>query len=253
MERRARRDLQLDDRGWHVARHAPRTTPYSAWFILGEIVRRIDGRPFDKYVREEIFMPLEMWDCYIGMSRETFGRYHAEGRFAELRTMSPKGKVLAKSTVGTSPDEVMATVPGSNGRGPCPQWLLLFECLMLGGVGRNGIRVLEAATVAKFTRRHRVGMYDVGAGHHLRLVPRALCAHRRGGPQITGHFSSRETYGHGGSQSSVGFVDPAKKLSVCIVCNTRPGPKHHYERMCEISSAIYQDLGLASGAVPRAT
>lgn len=138
--------------------------PYSAWFVLGEIIRRIDGRRFDIYAREEIFVPLEMHDCYVGMPREAYGRYHAEGRFVELRTMSPKGKLQKNTTLGTAPDEVTACVPGSNGRGPAPQWLLLFECLMRGGVGRNGRRLLLPETVARITTRHRVGMYDVVQG-----------------------------------------------------------------------------------------
>ena len=62
----------------------------------------------------------------------------------------------------------------------------------------------------------------------------------------TGDHATANTFGHGGSQSSVGFCDPVHKLSVIIFCNTRPGPKHHYERMRAISTAIYQDLGLAA-------
>ena len=138
--------------------------PYSAWFLLGEIVRRVDGRTFDVYCREEIFLPLGMPDCYVGMDESTWAQYHAAGRFAELRTITPKGKVLAKATVGTQPDEVKATVPGSNGRGPAPQLLRIFECLMLGGVGRNGTRILKQETVDMITKRRRVGMYDVVQG-----------------------------------------------------------------------------------------
>jgi len=223
--------------------------PYSAWFLLGEIIRRVDGRVFDVYVREEIFLPLDMPDCYIGMDRATYSRYNADGRFAELRTMSPKGKLLSKATVSTQPDEVMAVVPGSNGRGPASQLLRIFECLMLGGVGRNGRRILQKETVDIFTARRRIGMYDVVQG--------VLCDWSLGlfvrtgdGPQITGNHSSAQTYGHGGSQSSVGFCDPEHRLSVVIVCNTRPGPKHHYERMCSIATAVYEDLGLDK-SVPR--
>ena len=43
--------------------------PYSSWFILGEIVRRCDGRPFDRYAREEIFEPLGMSNCFLGMDQ----------------------------------------------------------------------------------------------------------------------------------------------------------------------------------------
>ncbi|HEX4494972.1 MAG TPA: serine hydrolase domain-containing protein, partial [Thermoanaerobaculia bacterium] len=39
----------------------------SSWFILGEVIQRVSGRPFSAYVREEIFAPLGMDDSWIGM------------------------------------------------------------------------------------------------------------------------------------------------------------------------------------------
>ena len=79
-----------------------------------------------------------------------------------------------------------------------------------------------------------------------------MCFARVASARSTGHHSTAQTYGHGGSQSSVGFCDPVHKLAVVIVCNTRPGPKHHYERMCNISTAVYEDLGLAPNEGPPA-
>ena len=46
--------------------------PNTSWYILGELVRRIDGRPYQHYVREEIFLPLGMRDSWIGMPIEQF-------------------------------------------------------------------------------------------------------------------------------------------------------------------------------------
>ena len=64
----------------------------------------------------------------MGMPRETFQRYNAEGRFAELRTMTPRGRVAPRSTVSTGPDEVMGAVPGTK-------------------AGAAGLRGEDAATV----------------------------------------------------------------------------------------------------------
>lgn len=50
--------------GWQPGKKAGYHA-YSAWFLLGEIVRRLDGRPFDRYVREAIFLPLGMRDCHV--------------------------------------------------------------------------------------------------------------------------------------------------------------------------------------------
>ena len=66
------------------------------------------------------------------------------------------------------------------------------------------------------------------------------------GSAVTGQHASPESYGHGGSQSSMGFCDPRKRIAACVACNCRPGPKRHYERMARIASAMYEDFGLAS-------
>ena len=60
--------------------------PSSSWFVLGEIVRRCDGRPFEQYVREAVFAPLGMDDCHIGMARAAHARYADAGRLVELRS-----------------------------------------------------------------------------------------------------------------------------------------------------------------------
>ena len=137
----------------------------------------------------------------------------------------------------------MATVPGSNGRGPAREFLRVFEMLTNGGVGPNGARILQPETVSVFTRRHRVGMFDAVQGILVDWTL-GLFVRTGNGSQITGEHASKDTFGHGGSQSSVGFCDPVHGLTVVIFCNTRPGPKHHYARMCAISTAIYKDLGL---------
>jgi CubicO group peptidase (beta-lactamase class C family) len=60
--------------GWEPGQRAG-YHPTSSMFIVGEIVRRCDGRAFDRYVREEIFLPLGMCDCWIGMPPEQFRAY----------------------------------------------------------------------------------------------------------------------------------------------------------------------------------
>ena len=70
--------------GYHMA---------SSWFALGEVIRRVDGRPFPEYVRAEIFEPLGMDDCWVGMPPERYRRYVEEARLASLwNTEMPKAR-----------------------------------------------------------------------------------------------------------------------------------------------------------------
>ena len=226
--------------GWEPGKRAG-YHPYSAWFLLGEIVRRIDGREYAQYVREEIFLPLGMPDCYVGMPAADYEAYSSAGRIAELRTLAKGGHVVGKRSHGTSPNEVMACVPGANGRGPAEQWLRLFQMLTEEGLAPDGTtRLLQPSTVRGLSARYRVGMHDEVQG--------IRCDWSLGlsvGSALSGAHASANTFGHGGSQSSMGFCDPLHKLSVVIVCNARPGPKPHHERMHRLATVLYEDLGLA--------
>ena len=42
--------------GYHVA---------ASWFVLGEIVRRVAGLPFEQFLREELLIPLGMTDTHF--------------------------------------------------------------------------------------------------------------------------------------------------------------------------------------------
>ena len=37
-------------------------------FILGELVRRVDGRPIERFLREEIFTPAALYDTHLGLT-----------------------------------------------------------------------------------------------------------------------------------------------------------------------------------------
>jgi CubicO group peptidase (beta-lactamase class C family) len=210
---------------------------YSAWFLLGEIVRRLDGRPYHVYVREAIFAPLQMHDCFVGMDSEHYKAYAAAGRIAELYTHSSTGKRIGKTSVAH--EEVTACVPGANGRGPACQLLRFFDMLLHDGKGRDGVQLLRPETVRKFTRASRVGMYDEVQGVYCDwalgfFVGAAMC----------GPHAAPDVFGHGGSQSSMSFVDRARGVAVSVICNGRPGAKAHYERMARISTAMYDDFAM---------
>ena len=75
----------------------PRTTPGAqaayhstgTWFLLGEIIQRIDGRSCSQYVREKIFLPLGMRDSWIGLPPD---QYRSYGR--RIGDMSQTEKIL---------------------------------------------------------------------------------------------------------------------------------------------------------------
>lgn len=211
--------------------------PFSGMFLLAEIVQRLDGRPFAQYVRDEIFEPLGMFDCWIGMPSD---RFHAYGdRIGVLHLTRPGREPVQFPRVDTE-EGCIACVPGGAGRGPMREFGRFYEA-MLGKGARGAVRLLDPPTAEAMVARHRTGMHDEtfgividwGLGFIIDSVN-------------YGRHCSPRTFGHGGGQSSVAFADPEHQLAVAVVMNGLPGPDVHYRRLSEITANIYEDLGLAS-------
>lgn len=227
----------------------------TSWFILGELVRLVDGRAIERYVREEVFLPLGMEDSWVGMPPGTYNGYEQAGRLMAMPITSvgrfaENDKVTA--TWNTRPR------PGGNGMGPVRELVRFYE-MLLGGGERDGVRVLKSETVATMTSRQRTGMVDqtfmqevdwglglaINSAHLQAQTPNGPAWHRV--PYGYGPYASRDTFGHGGAQSSVFFADPGYGLAVGIVFNGMPGEAKHHMRVNAVLEGLYEDLGLVGG------
>jgi CubicO group peptidase (beta-lactamase class C family) len=216
----------------------------SSWFILGEIVRRLDGRPFDLYLREEIFLPLGMNDSWIGMPPEAYRRYG--DRIAPMYATDigqPRPVSLWNSEKGCA-----ICRPASNGRGAIRQLGLLYQWLL----HPESRSLLKPQTVKELIKRHRVGLFDHTFQHVIDWGLGFIINSNRWGietvPYAYGRYASPDTFGHSGAQSSCAFADPASELVVAWALNGMPGERAHQKRNREINSAIYHDLKLAGTA-----
>lgn len=210
--------------------------------ILGEIVRRVDGRRYEKYVRDEVFVPLAMDDCWVGMPLEQFADYGDAGLIGAMHYTAGKTP-MAIDRLDTK-GALTRCSPGGGGRGPMRQLGRMYEALVRGGE-REGVRILGEQTVEAITARHRVGLFD----HTFGIV---LDWGLGFGIDSSSHgrHSSRRVFGHGGAQSSMAYADPEYGLVAAIQTNGMPGTEKHYLRMSAISEALYEDLGLADPGDP---
>lgn len=221
--------------GYHLA---------SSWFILGELVRRLDGRPFERWVREELFEPLGASGCWIGMPREEI-RGNAS-RIAPMYDVTGEGLV---ENGATQEDRLHVPSPGGNGCGPIAGLARLYRMLARGGE-LEGRRYLRAQTVEALVSRHRVGMVDAtfrakldwGLGFIVNSAHYAEPAM----PYGYGPHAGPRTYGHSGARSSTAFHDPEAHLTVALAVNGMPDDESHRLRFERLLAAIYEDLALTS-------
>ena len=111
-----------------IASHKPLCKPgttvcYHAWtfgWIIGELVRRIDGRPIAQFAREELCQPLGIEDFYLGIPDAVEGRVaplkeapsEPETNELELCVMPP---LVTSAAVVNRPDFRRASIPGGGG------------------------------------------------------------------------------------------------------------------------------------------
>jgi CubicO group peptidase (beta-lactamase class C family) len=229
--------------GYHLA---------SSWFILGELVHRLDGRRFESYVREEIFAPLGARDSWIGMLAERYRDYGT--RIAPMFDVAaPAGEASLPSASpvengATSEARLVVPSPGGNGCGPIRELARFYQMLLAGGA-LDGRRLLRRETVEALAARHRVGLVD--ATFRARLdwgLGVIVNSAHYGEPQMPygyGPFAGARTFGHSGARSSTAFADPDAGLVVALAVNGMPPDDAHRQRFERLTAALYRDLGLA--------
>ncbi len=220
--------------GYHVA---------SSWYVLGELVRRIDGRFLSEFLRSEVFLPLGMSDSWNGMPSDVWQSY---GDRIGLMWNRDRGET--RELEWHDARHCQACSPGANSRGPVRELGRFYEHL-LAVDGFAGQRLLSPAMVAEMTSRQRVGRFDQTLQHSMDFGWGFMIDSKHYGPKTVpygfGARCSSRAFGHGGSQSSIAFADPLHGLVVAYVANVRPGEAWHQRRHRELVDAIWDDLEVA--------
>jgi CubicO group peptidase (beta-lactamase class C family) len=218
--------------GYHLA---------SSWFILGELVRRLDGRPYETYVRDEIFFPLGMTDSWLAIPPDQYQVYGDRiGQMYDTSHNPPRVATNEQTQFGAG-----LCNPGASARGSARDLCRFYEMLLAGGA-LNGKRILLPQTVEALTAPHRRGMFDHTFQHVMDWGLGFMVDNKLYGPDTIPYpfapQSSPRTFGHGGSRSSISFADPERGLATAIILNGRPGEHVHQPRMRGVLAALEQDL-----------
>jgi len=232
-------------------------------FLVGELVRRLSGRSFDRFFREEVAERLAL-DFHFGLHPRHDART-AEFEFLGARSGGPPPAVavdeaLLVPTANQLDDEERlmvrhayanppelsgagvvntrawraAVFPSTNGHSNARSVARAFGALACGGA-IGGRRVAESETIARAIREHASGLDAIlhrpsrfALGFQLTQPERAV------GPNA-------RTFGHFGAGGSLGFADPDAGLGIGYVMN-RMGPRWQNPRNRGLIDAIYASL-----------
>ncbi len=207
-------------------------------FLLGEVVRRVDGRTLGTYFREEIGEPAGI-DFYIGVPDEH------DSRVAEMVSPAPRPADSARAprplpaypaldVDRNSREWRAAEVPSTNGHGDARGLARLYGALATDGRAGD-VQILAPETVKAAIREQVYGEDAVlgrvtrfASGFQLTMDERPL------GP-------NPRTWGHFGAGGSLAFADPDACLGFGYAMNRgRSGWQHRHVR--NLIDLVYEAL-----------
>jgi CubicO group peptidase (beta-lactamase class C family) len=209
-------------------------------WLVGELVRRADGRPIAQFVRDELCRPLGSPDFYFGIPDAVEPRVATLEWAPEPPEVTPPAGSLLERTIPIGsldwfnrPDVRRASIPGAGGI-TSARWLARKYAALIGEV--DGVRLLSPDQLARATKL-QTEEEDLVAGG----APRRALGYGLGGLPDAALGSRITAFGHGGAGGSLGYADPehglavgfAKTLLVRVVDPARSHTLHVMERLRE--------------------
>jgi CubicO group peptidase (beta-lactamase class C family) len=223
--------------------------PVTFGWLVGEVVRRIDGRSLGRFFREEVATPLGV-DLHIGLGPAE------EKRAAEITALEPPPE-FAASLAAAHPGEpplVMlafanpsgtgdhnlpayrrAEVPAINGHGSAAALARVYGALARGGEV-DGVRLLSPAAIER-ARRCEVEGIDALLGVPVRMGLGYWLTQ----PGVAGFAFGPNpgAFGHPGAGGGLGFADPDAKVGFGYVTNRMGSSLAVDERPAALIDAFY--------------
>jgi uncharacterized protein YbbC (DUF1343 family)/CubicO group peptidase (beta-lactamase class C family) len=179
------------------------------FFLLGDIVRRISGKPLDQFAQEYIFTPLGMNDTMFKPRASLLPRIAPTERCTDYGypCEGPDMKML-RGTVHDPTARRMNGVAGHAGLFSTAADLAVFCRMLLSGGAYRGARVLAPLAVAKMTTP------PSGEERNVRAL----------GWDVDSSFSSNRgellpvgSFGHTGFTGTSLWIDPATRMFVVFL------------------------------------
>ena len=113
-------------------------------WAIAELVRRIDGRPFNQFLQEEVTGPLAMNDTYVGLPPSL------EGRVSSVHAMEDCDRPEMVCDYNR-PEVHQAVHPAGCGIATARDLARIYAMMERGGA-LDGVRILKPETVAEVTK-----------------------------------------------------------------------------------------------------
>jgi CubicO group peptidase (beta-lactamase class C family) len=163
-------------------------------FTLGELVRRVDGRPVDRFIDDELVRPLGLGDTHLALAREAWERH------VPLRAGHPVEHIREAAFNRRTVRE--AVIPAAGVQTTARDLAHFYRALLRGGDG-----VLPPETIADARAVSAEGEIDRVIGHTMRWGTGFQLGFP-GQVRPMGTHANESMFGHNGSAVCNAWADP---------------------------------------------
>lgn len=199
--------------------------PLNYGWVLGEVVHRVSGKPIEQFMHDELFVPLKMYDSFLGLPESEDYR---SGRIHAPQSTSERGGWNS---------EAMRRMPMPAATG----WLTSsdlsrFYQMLLNRGELDGVRVVKPETVAEMVAVSAMDELD----RTLKVRTRWGHGVSLGGSPTTsfGKSSTLNTFGHNGHQSTTAWADFDLELASVFIPNQVIGDEPSYRRSLQTNTLV---------------
>ncbi len=227
-------------------------SPGTAWNysvstdVLGYLVGKISGKPFDQFLRAHIFEPLGMNDTDFHV------RAGKDSRFAACYAVTPKNPMMLFDDPAKSPYlQPPSLVSGGGGAVSSASDYLRFCKMLLNGGTLDGVQILSPKTIALMTLNH------LPDGKDLPALSRSLFSEvtYNGVGFGLGFAITLDTaktmlpgsigdYSWGGAASTYFWIDPKEELITIFMTQLMPSTTYAIRR--ELRTLVYSAFAEAN-------
>ena len=210
--------------------------------VLGLVVQRVSGRPFDAFLAERIFSPLGMIDTSFCVPADKLDRFGDAWAFDPERGAEMYDRA-EKSAWARAP----RLVSGGGGLVSTSADYHLFCTMLLNGGTLGGARILGRKTIELMTANHLPGGADL-TDLSRSLFSEATYAGQGFGlgfavnldPALAMLPGSRGEYYWGGMFSTAFFIDPVERVHMIFMTQLMPSTTYPVRR--QLKTLIYSAL-----------
>ncbi|MCK6548183.1 beta-lactamase family protein [Myxococcota bacterium] len=209
--------------------------PMGFGWILGELVRRVSGKPIDRYLDEDLFAPAGIEGLRLG-AREEWLPTLARSYWLDAEKPKLAGHVLEDfEEAQNSKVQQTALLPGAGTIGTARALASVYAWLLDGARDRDGAPMISAERLARYTTKQTSGL-DKTVGVPMILGRGFALGWKL--PYLYGWWSTGRCYGHAGNFSTAAWADPTTGCAIAIATNGNRSPNKLIGRFAPLGTAI---------------